>query len=122
MVAGGRGDIATTQILLDRGADVNAKDLLGETALWRTILEDGHMDIMNALLDKGADINAKNYAGETVLMRAVEWYRSEFVEVFLYKGADVNAIDNEGKTALSRAKNTRFTYMIQFLKKAEAKE
>jgi ankyrin repeat protein/tRNA A-37 threonylcarbamoyl transferase component Bud32 len=57
------------KLLLDKGADVNAKDREGRTALmWAA--SSGNVDIVKILLDAGADISAKNEDGETALMLA----------------------------------------------------
>jgi ankyrin repeat protein len=50
--------------LLDRGADINAKDKDGDTAIIGAAFW-GHLDVVTLLLEKGADINAKNKDGET---------------------------------------------------------
>jgi ankyrin repeat protein len=63
----GRSDIL--QGLLDRGADVNAKDSGGNTALiWAAWY--GCVDIVRLLLDNGADVNVKNNFGDTALALA----------------------------------------------------
>jgi ankyrin repeat protein len=58
--------------LLERGADVNARDHDGETALMMAA-SGGSPEIVQALLDKGADVNAKFTAtGKTALTLAEE--------------------------------------------------
>jgi len=48
------GDLSVTQLLLAKGADINAKDQGEETAL--TLCADqGNTEIVQALLDAGAD-------------------------------------------------------------------
>ena len=57
------GDIELVQRLLDRGADVNAQDDYGNTAL-----SNHHsisIDIVRLLLDKGADLDIKDRDGNT---------------------------------------------------------
>ena len=56
-------------MLLDRGADVNAKTNNGVTALMMASLQ-GHPSCISMLLDRGADVNAKNNNGWTALMAA----------------------------------------------------
>lgn len=53
-----RGNIETVQTLLDKGADVNAKNNGGYTALWWASFN-GHADIVKLLIENGADINVK---------------------------------------------------------------
>ena len=47
------------KLLLSKGADVNAKDQSGYTALsWAS--SGGHSEIVRLLFQKGADVNAKD--------------------------------------------------------------
>ena len=81
-------DIRTARSLLLGGADANAKDSDGMTALMYAALYTS-ADSMKMLLDRGADPNAKNNAGLTALMLAAG--DLEKVKLLLAKGADVNA-------------------------------
>ena len=60
------GDTETIRLLLKKGADINAKDNGGNTALMLAALE-GRTDVVKLLLDKGADVNAKNNGDFTAL-------------------------------------------------------
>jgi len=95
----------TLQVLLDNGADVNASDSNGDTALLIVVVRrnTGLMEIVRILLDKGADVNAKDKNGRTVLMVAASEGKVEVMQTLLAKGADVNARDSDGNTALIRA-------------------
>ena len=59
------GDLKKGRKLLDKGADVNAKDEYGDTALIRASAEEGDLKKVRKLLDKGADVNAKGEYGNT---------------------------------------------------------
>ena len=76
LLAAERGHPSVARILLDRGANVNAKcDCSGWldggwTALMIAIIQ-RHDEVVRLLLDKGAEVNAKNgNTGETALMVA----------------------------------------------------
>jgi ankyrin repeat protein len=61
------GHIETVKLLLDKGANVNARNAVAETALTHAS-QKGNTEIVKLLLSKGADVNAKDDAGWTALM------------------------------------------------------
>jgi ankyrin repeat protein len=90
------------ELLLAKGAEVNAKDSEGVAPLqWAAIC--GHRDIAELLLTNGAEVNARNDKGRMALHWAANIARRDVVELLLSNGAEVNARDNEGKTALQEA-------------------
>ncbi|MEW6352602.1 MAG: ankyrin repeat domain-containing protein [Thermodesulfobacteriota bacterium] len=94
-----KGDLAGVKSALEKGANPNAIDEYGWTALmassWRGDVETGKL-----LLEKGTDVNAKNKFGRTALMRAAEMGHLNMVILLLEKGADANAAGPDGWTAL----------------------
>src|ERR1039458_1259155 len=104
MVASSRCNLKLVQALLANGADVNAKNNKGDTALMAAshygILELAKLRLAQALLANGADVNAKNKKGDTALMVA-SWYGNlDLAKLLLTNGADVNATSEDGTTAL----------------------
>src|SRR5262245_41798544 len=68
IVARDLGDAKWVKTLLDRGADVNAKDRNGRAALMLVANSDKlPVEAVKILLDRGADVNAKTPEGETAL-------------------------------------------------------
>lgn len=100
----GNGGEEITRMLLDAGADIEAKDDKGRTPLVRAVSY-GHIDVINTLLDRGANIETRSLKGYTPLFDAV--YAAvnalETVQLLLRRGADVHAKDNIGNTALYHA-------------------
>ena len=77
------------------GADINAKDANGRTALTKAA-NNGNLNHVNSLIAGGADVNAKENDGGTALIQASAGGHHEVVQALLANGADVNAkADNE---------------------------
>lgn len=93
-------DVEQLKKLIDEGADINAVNKDGETALHLATRVAQSSSVVQMLLDAGADVNAKNNNGSTALMLAADYSGNETVKVLLDAGADVNAKDNDGYTAL----------------------
>ena len=79
------GNTDTVKALLAKGADVNAKDKLGNTALFCAV-KSGNIETVQALLAKGADVNAKNIIGEPPLVWAAKNGHTAPVQALLAKG------------------------------------
>src|ERR1051325_3868072 len=69
MMAASRGDAAEVQSLLDSGAQIDAQDVFGNTALIYAAAA-GHLEIVELLLRYGARADIKNQVGVTAAMRA----------------------------------------------------
>lgn len=83
------GQNEAVELLLNHGADVNASDGFGRTALWYVALG-GHPDTATLLISKGANVNPTkgNYSlGTTPLEEAVKEGEQEVVEVLRKNGA-----------------------------------
>jgi len=90
--------------LLEHGADPNARDTRGKTALHKAVIFDSpDHKAMRALLRHGADVNDKDDVGETPLHLAAFLSRASSVEALLAARADPNARDQLGKTPLHNA-------------------
>ncbi len=108
------GDLPRVKTLLAKGADINAKDSNGATALIVASLY-GNLEVVRELLSKGADINAKDHDGMTALMLASITGHVDVVQVLLAKGADVETKENDGATALILASENGFTEVVKAL-------
>ena len=63
--AAGNGHIEITRLLLQNGADVNAKNIHGSTP-FHCSAKHGHVDILHLLVENGADLEAQKNNGERV--------------------------------------------------------
>ena len=66
-----QGALNRVNLLLDRGANINAQSSVGNTALHMAILA-GHQDLARLLLLKGANISLQNKNGKSVVQLARE--------------------------------------------------
>jgi len=98
------GDIQAVEDLLARGADVNAKNKRGLSAL-NSAAVFGHKDIVELLIEKGADVNARAEGsfwdeGMTALHGSCVKGQKGAAELLIAKGADINAKSKNGYTPL----------------------
>jgi len=90
MVMGGPplGPALATPFLLERGADINARDPLGRTLLMLAAASDAMpVDVVKLLLAKGVDVNATCPTGETALSLAKLRGNTPIVDLLLKAGA-----------------------------------
>lgn len=84
--AAATGDVTTMNALIGRGADINARDANGRTALMLAVL--GQQDAaVDALLARGADANAADAGGIRPLQAAVAAGRSKIASALRRAGA-----------------------------------
>lgn len=97
------GDLREVNDLLRQGAEVNAKDETGKTALhWVAPARDNPL-MVDVLAANGADVNASDNDGETALMIAASQSNPGIVKELLAEGAKVDATNKAGATALMAA-------------------
>ena len=118
------GDLYTVQYLVGQGADVNARDFFGQTALGKAAGK-GHLEVVEFLVGAGADVDARIVddavveflvgSGATALHRAAWRGHLEVVKVLVGSGADLEARDENGDTALHRAAWDGHLEVVEFL-------
>jgi diguanylate cyclase (GGDEF)-like protein len=84
IVAARAGNVKRVKGLLHSGANVDARDNRGNTALIEAAFFK-YPDLVKLLLDSGADIDAGNNAGDTALTEAVRAGHDEVVNLLLSK-------------------------------------
>jgi ankyrin repeat protein len=141
------GDIASTRLLLEHGADAKAVGAVGlaytlharcqecfdlvagamdkEALTIATFVESpplGEATSIGPLLDRGADAMFKDTEGSTLLLRVAssDVLPMEVAKSVLARGVDVNAANKSGQTALSVARRHGHTALVDLLVKAGA--
>jgi ankyrin repeat protein len=94
--------LSVVEEFLRQGADVNARDRDGYTALMASTVA-GRTEIVRTLLDHGADVDSRSGFGSTPLMAASYFGFLELARILIERGADVNTKNDLGQTALMLA-------------------
>ena len=138
------GHLEIAEILISRGADLDAEDPAYSTPLYLAA-EEGYPKVVEFLISKGAEVNVKSsWSGYTPLHRAAwgpvalrkhigageagtvseadlnENYL-KIVGMLLEKGSKVDVLDNEGKTPLDQAIRNGEKEIVVLLRKHGAK-
>ena len=90
------------ELLLQKGAGVDARNAARETALHAAAVH-GHAPVAELLLKHKADVNAKEKRDVTPLHYAANYGHHQVAELLLKRGAKVNAPNNAGDTPLHAA-------------------
>ena len=113
-------DLPRMILLLEFGADVEARDVGGHNALYRVSNgsgpeEDGRA-IIELLIRHGADVNQVTGVGEmTPLHMSARRGTTGIAEALLDAGANIEARDKNGETPLRRAVNCAQERMVSLL-------
>ena len=98
------GNVNAAQLLLEHGANINARNKEGHTPLHRVLadLDDDmgthHFDTIQFLLEHGANVDALDDAQSTPLHVASEYGSAKATRLLLEHGANVYLQNNEGHT------------------------
>lgn len=96
-------DPAVVQVLVEAGADLEARDSAGSTAI-HYAAQNQNDEIIRALIEAGADITATQEGGATPLHLAALHSTPAVLTAIMDAGADILAVDWDGKTAFDYAK------------------
>jgi|GEM_PF-1992396 len=116
IAAATEGNARKTEILLDMGADANARDNYSDETVLMLAAEVGFADICALLIEKGANVKAGDEDGANPLMCAARNGHTKTCALLLEKGADIEAKENERHwTALMLAAYQGHTETCAFL-------
>ena len=104
MTAATNGHLEICRLLIDKGAQVEAKNSNGFTSLHFAAYR-GHVEIVSLLCDRGADVEARdNFGFRPIHEAAMNGHISVVKELIEERNAEINARKNYGQTALSLAR------------------
>lgn len=150
MMAASKGDLASTDAIIEAQADVNARTLNGQTALHMAVTAEiaealinakalvdsksnvgytplsnaagkGNLNLVRVLIKSGANVNHKNLSGNTPLMAAASEGHLEVVKFLISQNADVYQKNNDGKTARMCVDSEQFQAVADVLDAAQSK-
>jgi hypothetical protein len=110
--AADRGNVEIVRMLLERGADVNAKDTFYHVTAMTWALDKGNVEIVRLLLEKGAT------GGEEALQTGVDKSNAALIALAIDK---VKPTPDELSVALASAEKDGKTAIAEQLRKAGAK-
>ena len=102
-IAASERHLTRMQAILDMGADIDAMDFGGSTALI-VAANDGYEDAVQLLLQNGADVNISGSRGWQALHWASQAREAAIVQLLIEHGADVDAKKNGWTAMLLAAK------------------
>jgi N-acyl-D-amino-acid deacylase len=118
MYAAEVGSVEAMSILIDQGAEINAQNAFGSTALMWSATDPRKVRL---LLEHGAEVNKVAKSGRTALMIAsLSSSSADVVRVLLARGAGISAADRNGLTPLLAAAAGNDTASVQMLVEAGA--
>src|SRR5512134_2345858 len=113
-----QGDLEKVRSLLEEGADINAKDRYGQTALMNAA-HAGQVELVRLLVEKGADLNVTAKYNLSALMLALITHHVEVARLLIEAGADLNIRSSAnfyGRSALFLAEAGGHSEIVVLLK------
>ncbi|XP_030014479.1 inversin isoform X2 [Sphaeramia orbicularis] len=96
------GHVSTVKLLLERGAMVDALDVMKHTPLFRAC-EMGHRDVILTLIKGSAHVDLVDVDGHTALHWAALGGNAEVCQILMENGISPNVQDQAGRTPLQCA-------------------
>lgn len=117
----GHGNIEAIRAALEAGANPNAAEEIGWTALMAAVQNNSPEEAVALLLGHGAKVDdGENMANGTPLMSAVSQSKIGVVKLLIEAGADVNAVNDWELTVMRIAKQKGNSEVIRLLLDAGA--
>ncbi len=117
MLVSHSGNLKVVKYLVEKKADINAKETNENTVLMMACGVYDNLELIKYLIENGSDINSRNIDNWTALMNASFIGQVEIVKYLIGKGADINVKNNTAKTALDIAVEENYIDIIIFIDK-----
>ncbi|HEY6990300.1 MAG TPA: ankyrin repeat domain-containing protein [Bryobacteraceae bacterium] len=111
----GARDPEKARILIEHGANVNARSKQGRTPLMLASLRPGGSETVALMLKKGADPKVKDGRGDTALGLAATIGEVETMRLLLAKGADPTTANNKGEPPIILATKSKRPEAVSLL-------
>lgn len=109
------GNIEYVKKCIDRGENIETKDLYYKRTMLSLASMHGQQDIVRLLLDYGADAETRDWCEKTPIMHASENGYLEIVELLANRGADIEARDKYGQTPIMHSARYGHEKVTRFL-------
>ena len=115
MFAASNGYTETAKLLIDNGANVNAKKDYFDLTPLMFAAANGYTEIVKLLIDNGANVNAKDKDDRTPLIWAAVGGNTETAKLLINNGANVNTKDKDKHTPLMYATRENRPEIVKLL-------
>jgi ankyrin repeat protein len=82
-----KGGLDAAKVLVEKGADIEAKDLRGQTPAFYAAASPNAVNAVAFLIEQGAEINLHDATGVTPLAVAVKYDRQTAIKILRAHGA-----------------------------------
>jgi ankyrin repeat protein len=115
LLAAKKNNLQMMQLLIDNGANINAQNHYGISALMYAV-DSRNVDMVTLLLlDNNIDVDLQSNKGCTALMLAAKHNRLDLVQQLVNAGAALSIQDNNGCDALCYANQRGFQDIVDYL-------
>ncbi len=111
------GDLNLVKLLLDNGANIEAKNGEYQATPLHGAVENYRIDVVKLLLNRGANVNAEDKDNWTPLHYGADTNSPDIVKVLVDAHANLGAKGNYGKTPLDIAKDKGHNNIVECLEK-----
>ena len=113
-MAASKGNAEVVRLLVEHGADIEAEDEDGWTAVFYAALS-GDLETIQYLCDQGADIQRTTGEGFTPLIAGMENGQLEVARLLVELGVDIHARDSYGGSALWLSVQNQKPQILEYL-------